>query len=180
MPHYQLQQISIFTTQNLLISFKYTHCICVAKPYNIGTYIYNNNICIAVYISLMIIQHSVLSYHQFTVLSHLLLTNYGEILVYILCQVSIHYLPMKDVLKQFRHLLSQNFIIFFCSFIFKLRQISRTPTICSLRFGFRTCSSIAAATETKMKIGSDITHGRQPDIMYARQEVCFPQEKWQK
>lgn len=57
---------------------------------------------------------------HFTVLPYILLTNYRKILVYVLCQVSIHYLPMKDILKQFRHLSTQKCDnAFLCSFIYK-------------------------------------------------------------
>lgn len=107
------------------------------------------------------------------ILSHILLTNYGEILVYVLCQVSIHYLPVKDVLEQFRHLLTQELhhIFFFCSFIFRFRQISKTPTICSLIFGFPTFSSIAAATDKKCRSAEN-------KLILANKTLCIPDRRY--
>lgn len=95
-------------------------------------------------------------YHSqyFTLSSRILLTNYGKILVYVLCQVSIHYLPMKDILKQFRHCELKNFtIIFLClCFIFKFRQFYKIPTICSLIFGSPTFSSMVTASGKKCRL----------------------------
>lgn len=83
---------------------------------------------------------------------HILLTNYGEILVYVLCQIPIHYLPVKYILKAVRCLLK--YLIKFSNknTFSNKHKFSKSPTICSLIFGLPTLSNIAAATNTYKKI----------------------------
>lgn len=82
------------------------------------------------------------------------LTYQRQILLYVLSQVSIHYLPVEDVLRQLRLLvvyvlLKSCFLLFFFFFFWAL--VSRSLTICSLMFDFPTFSRISAAAETRME-----------------------------
>lgn len=85
----------------------------------------------------------------------ILLTNKGEILQYVLCQVSIHYLPVKNILKQFKHPFSSKPHHAFLFYIFFHRKNIKALTIWSWIFGFPTFSSIAAATDVQMNISSE-------------------------